>query len=316
MTTAMAMEASSVLRSSSSSSSYSIVSSSPKQPQFVLSFNLRPCCFPKKCPFLAFFPQTRAFRRHNSILRASTSAIVVGEEVSSGSAFSSSSSSSSPELMPKIDKSGRFCSPRAARELALSILYAACLEGSDPLRLFEKRMNVRREPGFLFDKTLLTKYNQMSFAGPPVTVDTVEEADELIRKDNEESEIEVEVLSAPPKLVYSKLILRLTRKLLVAVVDRWNSHVLVIDKVAPSNWKNKPAGRILELCILHMAMSEISVVGTRHQIVINEAVDLAKRFCDGAAPRVINGCLGTFVKDVGENGIIALGSENKQALLS
>lgn len=26
----------------------------------------------------------------------------------------------------------------------------------------------------------------------------------------------------------------------------------------------------MELCILHLAMSEITVVGTRHQIVINE----------------------------------------------
>ncbi|KAI3726368.1 hypothetical protein L1987_66165 [Smallanthus sonchifolius] len=43
-----------------------------------------------------------------------------------------------------IDKSGRFCSPRAARELALSIIYAACLEGSDPVRLFERRVNARR----------------------------------------------------------------------------------------------------------------------------------------------------------------------------
>lgn len=29
-----------------------------------------------------------------------------------------------------------------------------------------------------------------------------------------------------------------------------------------------------------------------------KAVDLAKRFCDGAAPRIINGCLRTFVKDL------------------
>jgi hypothetical protein len=28
-----------------------------------------------------------------------------------------------------------------------------------------------------------------------------------------------------------------TRKLLVAVVDKWDSHVLVIDKVSPPNWK-------------------------------------------------------------------------------
>ncbi|PKI71541.1 uncharacterized protein LOC116201870 [Punica granatum] len=202
------------------------------------------------------------------------------------------------DLLPKIDKSGRFCSPRAARELALMISYAACLEGSDPVRLFEKRMNMRREPGYEFDKASLLEYNHMSFGGPPVTTDTEEEADVLLRNDEKKSAIEAEVLSAPPKMVYSKLILRFTRKLLVAMVDQWDSHVLVIDKVAPPNWKNEPAGKILEFCILHLAMSEISVLGTRHQIVINEAVDLAKRFCDGAAPRVINGCLRTFVKDL------------------
>ncbi|KAJ0880484.1 hypothetical protein HanRHA438_Chr10g0463661 [Helianthus annuus] len=42
---------------------------------------------------------------------------------------------------------------------------------------------------------------------------------------------------SPPKLVYCKLILRFTRKLLVAVADKWDSHVLVMDKVAPQNWK-------------------------------------------------------------------------------
>ncbi|KAJ8574023.1 hypothetical protein K7X08_010534 [Anisodus acutangulus] len=201
-------------------------------------------------------------------------------------------------VQPKIDKSGRFCSPRAARELALITIYGACLKGSDPVRLFEKRLNIRRELGYEFDKEMLLKYNHMSFGGPPVKTETVEEADELLKTDENDSEIEAEVLSAPPKLVYSKLILRFTRKLLVAVEEKWDSHVLSINKVAPDNWKNEPAGRILELSILHLAMSEISVLGTRHQIVINEAVDLAKRFCDGAAPRIVNGCLRTFVRDL------------------
>ncbi|KAK6925757.1 NusB/RsmB/TIM44 [Dillenia turbinata] len=49
-------------------------------------------------------------------------------------------------------------------------------------------------------------------------------------------------------------------------------------------------------------MSEIALLGTRHQIVINEAVDLAKRFCDGAAPRIINGCLRTYIKGLGGAG--------------
>ncbi|XXG73778.1 hypothetical protein AAC387_Pa07g2628 [Persea americana] len=62
-------------------------------------------------------------------------------------------------------------------------------------------------------------------------------------------------------------------------------------------WQNEPASRILEPCLLHLAMSEITAVGTRYQIVINETVDLAKRFCDGTAPRIINGCLRPFVKN-------------------
>lgn len=200
--------------------------------------------------------------------------------------------------LPKIDKSGRFCSPRAARELALLIVYASCLDGHDPVRLFEKRMNAPKESGYIFNKSSLLQYDHMRFGGPPATTSTVEEADQLLSELEAESAIEAEVLSAPLKLVYSKLLLRFTKKLLVAVVDRWDNHVLVIDRVAPQKWKNEPAGRILEFSILHLAMSEISALGTRHQIVINEAVDLAKRFCDGSAPRVINGCLRTFVQDL------------------
>ncbi|KAF8403992.1 hypothetical protein HHK36_012102 [Tetracentron sinense] len=278
----------------------------------------------RKSQFVNFIPkQMRNYDSwpKNSVLLSSprssllSPALAVAESVGK----STDSLPSAKEMLPKIDKSGRFCSPRAARELALLILYAACLEGSDPVRLFEKRVNAKREPGYEFNKASLLEYNHMSFAGPPFKTETEEEAEELLHKNEEESAIEAEVLSAPPKLVYSKLILRLTRKFLVAVVDKWDKHVLVIDSIAPPIWKNEPAGRILELCILHMAMSEITVLGTRHQIVINEvsslslspppqysslAVDLTKRFCDGAAPRTINGCLRTFVKD--HNGTNAI----------
>ncbi|KAL7116330.1 hypothetical protein ACP275_04G235700 [Erythranthe tilingii] len=215
-------------------------------------------------------------------------------------------SSGTKDMLPKIDKSGRFCSPRAARELALMILYAACLDGSDPVRLFEKRVNSRRacfaESGYKFDNGALLEYDHMSFGGPPVATETDEEAEEILRIDQKESDIEAQVLSAPPKLVYSKLILRFARKLLLAVAENWDSNVLAIDKVAPDNWKKEPAGRILEFSVLHIAMSEIAVLGTKHQIVINEAVDLAKRFCDGAAPRTINGCMRTFVKELNRSG--------------
>lgn len=45
------------------------------------------------------------------------------------------------------------------------------------------------EPGYEFDKASLLQYNHMSFGGPPVTVESVEEADELTRNDEKESAI-------------------------------------------------------------------------------------------------------------------------------
>ncbi|KAL3654867.1 hypothetical protein CASFOL_000653 [Castilleja foliolosa] len=263
------------------------------------------------------FPQIQLPRLRNST-SSSASTLTIESPIDSPI-----ETSNSKDMLPKVDKSGRLSSPRAARELALSILYAACLDGSDPVRLFEKRLNARRETGYEFDKGSLMEYDHMSFGGSPVTTETTEEADEILQNIQKESDIEAEVLSAPPKLVYSKLILRFTRKLLVAVAEKWDSNVLSIDKIAPSNWKfqfsenttemtvfiiagyigmNQPAGRILEFSVLHLAMSEISALGTSHKIVINEAVDLAKRFCDGAAPRIINGCLRTFVKELNPNG--------------
>ncbi|TVU45842.1 hypothetical protein EJB05_05345, partial [Eragrostis curvula] len=197
----------------------------------------------------------------------------------------------------KVDRSGRFCSPRAARELALMISYAACLEGTDVVRLFDRRIRERREPGFVFDKACLLSYNHMSFGGGPLEVGTEDEAEKLTSQNEEDSANEAEVLSAPPKLVYNNFVLRLARDLLVAVASGWDKHVDIINKIIPQNWKDEPVARILELCILHIAMAEITSKGTPHKVVINEAVDLAKRFCDGGAPRIINGCLRTFLKD-------------------
>ncbi|XP_006651651.3 uncharacterized protein LOC102706553 [Oryza brachyantha] len=197
----------------------------------------------------------------------------------------------------KVDRSGRFCSPRAARELALMISYAACLEGADVVRLFDRRISARRERGFVFDKASLLNYNHMSFGGGPLQVGTEEESEKLMSQNEKDSANEAEVLSAPPKLVYNNFVLRLAREILVAVASGWDKHVDIINKITPQNWKDEPVARILELCILHIAMAEMTSKGTPHKVVINEAVDLAKRFCDGGAPRVINGCLRTFVKD-------------------
>ncbi|KAH9617849.1 hypothetical protein KSS87_005909 [Heliosperma pusillum] len=252
--------------------------------------------------FKNFKPRTQRRIKSQLFVSSVGSLPVTLKENESSSSLLTDGKEDDAYTLPRLDKNGRFCSPRAARELALLIVYASCLDGHDPVRLFEKRLNAPRESEYIFDKSSLLQYDHMRFGGPPINTSTVEEAERLRNQFNAESLIGLVVSENPSfELELNKsanLFFRFTRKLLVATVDKWDEHVLVIDKVAPSNWKAEPAGRILEFSILHLAMSEISIVKTRHQIVINEAVDLAKRFCDGSAPRVINGCLRTFVQDI------------------
>ncbi|KAL5683424.1 hypothetical protein ACJX0J_009809, partial [Zea mays] len=150
------------------------------------------------------------------------------------------------------------------------ISYAACLEGTDVVRLFDRRISARREPGFVFDKACLLSYNHMSFGGGPLEVGTEEEAEKLTSQNEKDSANEADVLSAPPKLVYNNFVLRLSRELLVAVASGWDKHVEIIDKIIPQAWKDEPVARILELCILHIAMAEMTSKGTPHKVVINE----------------------------------------------
>ncbi|XP_057864824.2 uncharacterized protein LOC131072618 isoform X2 [Cryptomeria japonica] len=161
------------------------------------------------------------------------------------------------------DKDGRFRSPRAARELALLILYEACVEGSGPLRLLERRMNMRNDWAVQFDKTSLEYYDHMHFSGSPIVVETKEQARVYEMKQEEETSKEADVLAAPLNLVYNKFVLSMTRNILEAVVERWDQQVTILNEIIPNRWK---------------------------------AVDLAKRFCDGAAPRIINGCLTSFIE--------------------
>lgn len=46
--------------------------------------------------------------------------------------------------------------------------------------------------------------------------------------------------------------------------------MLIVVCILFDAFQNEPAGKILELSILHLAMSEMTVLETRHQIVINE----------------------------------------------
>lgn len=100
------------------------------------------------------------------------------------------------------------------------------------------------EPGYGFDSTLLTKYNPMSFGGPPVTVETVEEAEDLMRVDDKESAIgklSPQLLNISSNLLF---VLRLLFILLVIYVQETSLRILT---------------RTITICINYLLEAMISI---------------------------------------------------------
>ncbi len=53
---------------------------------------------------------------------------------------------------------------------------------------------------------------------------------------------------------------------------------------------------MIDRAILHLAMHELDAKDDAEEVVVNEAVELAKRFGDEADSRFINGVLGTLIR--------------------
>lgn len=53
---------------------------------------------------------------------------------------------------------------------------------------------------------------------------------------------------------------------------------------------------LIDRAILHLAMHEMDVKDASDEVIVNEAVELAKRFGDEADSRFINGVLGTLIR--------------------
>jgi hypothetical protein len=88
----------------------------------------------------------------------------------------------------------------------------------------------------------------------------------------------------------------LARSLVKETANRWLPQEAILMEILPAKWKIAPKGAVLQICILQMALAELESTGTPPNVVVNEAVELAKRFCDLAAPRIINGCLGSYTR--------------------
>ena len=84
-------------------------------------------------------------------------------------------------------------------------------------------------------------------------------------------------------------------RLLVEAVSANQQHLdAAIGRLTPA-WPVNQMAR-LDVAILRIALSEIDAGETPVAVAINEAVELAKRYCaEGAAP-MINGALGSYVR--------------------
>jgi N utilization substance protein B len=54
---------------------------------------------------------------------------------------------------------------------------------------------------------------------------------------------------------------------------------------------------LIDRAILHLAMHEMGSAEAADEVIVNEAVEMAKRFGDEADSRFINGVLGSFIRE-------------------
>ena len=62
-------------------------------------------------------------------------------------------------------------------------------------------------------------------------------------------------------------------------------------------WKVGRMSRITK-SILRLSVYEMTFTETPPKVSINEAVELAKKYCDGQEPSFINGVLGAIMRDI------------------
>lgn len=82
---------------------------------------------------------------------------------------------------------------------------------------------------------------------------------------------------------------------LQGIIDRRKEYDEVITKLSPKRALERiPA---LDRAILYLALHELEVKDDPESVIINEAVELAKRFGEDADGRFINGVLAAVVRD-------------------
>ncbi|CEK39221.1 transcription antitermination factor NusB [Paraclostridium sordellii] len=93
------------------------------------------------------------------------------------------------------------------------------------------------------------------------------------------------------------------RKYLNEMVKNFELNKSTIDELISKYAKNWTINRMakVDLAILRLAVCEILYVpNIPTKVSINEAIELAKLYCDDKSPKFINGILGSVVNEIGE----------------
>lgn len=118
--------------------------------------------------------------------------------------------------------------------------------------------------------------------------------EELKLQFSDEADVELEEteLSQFIDLKYSK-----------ELVESFNENKESIDSLINKYAKNWTINRMakVDLAILRLAICEILYMSEMPtKVSINEAIELAKLYCDDKSPKFINGILGSVVSEIGE----------------
>ena len=91
-----------------------------------------------------------------------------------------------------------------------------------------------------------------------------------------------------------------TKLYIKSIVEGINNNILDIEKKISSNlkkdWKIERISKV-NLVLLKLAIYEILYTDTPFKVVINEVVELAKKYGDDLAPNFVNGILASIIKE-------------------
>lgn len=82
------------------------------------------------------------------------------------------------------------------------------------------------------------------------------------------------------------------------LVQRYLEHKEKVSDIVDSNSKNYPLKKLptIDRIIINIALTEIYILNEPHQVAINEAVEISKKYSDESNYRFINSFLGTIVR--------------------